>query len=183
VKQIGEYLEFAERGSKAGVLRPTTKRNQLSTLSKLLNWAADCGRLDRLPRMPTIRMKDNPRPPFEAWEYRLLLAGCEATVRHYRLSGEAKLADQWQELLDFITFIVDCFLRPGEEWAALQQKHVEIIEEECSYLRIRVVHGKTGRRVAVTMPAAVETYRDQCETCRTTNRQFAEGRHMQRMHM
>lgn len=158
-KLISDYLDFAERGSKAEVFKPTTKRNHLATLSKLLNWAVDAGLLDRLPRLPTIRMKDSPRPAFEYWEYQLLLSACRATVRYYRLCGDDAAADRWQELLDFITFVVDSFLRPGEETVGLQQKHIEIVEGEHCYLKISVVRGKTGRRKTVTMPGAVETYR------------------------
>jgi hypothetical protein len=101
-KSIHDFLEFAETHSRLGSLRPTTKRNLLSSLRAILTFALDVGLLQRLPRFPTTPMKDNPRPSFTAQEYRLLGLGCRAHSSYLTLAGEDRLAGQFHELRDFI---------------------------------------------------------------------------------
>lgn len=170
-KLIADYLDFAERGSTKGVFKPTTKKNHLSTLSLLLGFAVDSNLLDRLPKMPSVKMRDNPRPVFTDWEYHQLLVGCEAIERFYRAVGRFDLADRWQESRDFIEFMVSSFLRPSE-WADLRQKHIEIVGGDHPHLKISVVRGKTCKRVAVTMPEAVAAYRRIRKRCGVDPEQF-----------
>jgi len=72
-------------------------------------------------------------------------------------AGDREQLWRWQELRDFIIFMVNSFLRPSE-WADLKQKHIEVVDGEHPHLRITVVRGKTRQRIAVTMPGAVRAY-------------------------
>lgn len=168
---IKDYLGFAERGSKLGVFKPTTKKNHLATLSKMLNAAMDMGRLTLLPRLPTIRIKDDPRPPFTADEYRKLNLVCWSFERYLARTGDRRQLRRSQELRDFIVFMVNSFLRPSE-WADLKQKHVEVITGDHLHLRITVVGGKTGMRIAVTMPGAVRAYERILKRCGSDPEQY-----------
>jgi hypothetical protein len=164
-RRIENYLDFASQGSKGGRFKPTTKKNHLSTISKFLNFAVDLGCLERLPRMPTVKAKDEPRPAFADWEYRLLRSGCRASERHAWMASDLAAVRAWKELRDFIVFMVNAFLRPSE-WADLKQKHIEIVDTgENPHLRITVVNGKTRKRVALTMPGAVRAYRRIIQRC------------------
>lgn len=157
-KRVQDYIEFAEKHSRSRSLKPTTKRNLLSSLRAVLTFALDMGLLQRLPRLPTIPMKDNPRASFSAQEYRALGIGCRAHGRYLTLAGECDRALQFQELRDFIQFMVNAFLRPSE-WGELKHRDIEIIDGDHPYLRIAVRKGKTRQRKAVTMPGAVYAYR------------------------
>lgn len=157
-KSINDFLEFAETHSRSGSLKPTTKRNLLSTLRAILGFARDLGLLQQLPRCPTIRMKDNPRPSFTAVEYRRLGAGCSLARDFYLAHNDPERASQFEELRLFIRFMVNSFLRPSE-WAELRHRDIEIVEGDHAYLRITVRTGKTRQRRAVTMRGAVAAYR------------------------
>jgi hypothetical protein len=157
-KSVHDFLEFAEKHSRKGALKPTTKRNLLSSLRAILNFALDMGLVQRLPRFPTIPMKDNPRASFSAVEYRRLGGGCSLARDYYIAHEDEERASQFEELRLFIRFMVNSFLRPSE-WAEIRHRDIEIIEGEHPYLRIAVRRGKTRQRKAVTMPGAVAAYR------------------------
>ena len=157
-KSVHDFLEFAEKHSRSGSLKPTTKRNLLSSLRAVLTFALDMGLLQRLPRFPTIPMKDNPRASFTAAEYRRLGAGCSLARDYHLVHGEPERASQFEELRLFIRFMVNSFLRPSE-WGDLRHRDIEIVEGDHPYLRIAVRKGKTRQRKAVTMPGAVAAYR------------------------
>lgn len=74
--RVRQFLAFAEQNSRRGTLRPTTRLNMLATLRQVFNFASDEGLLDRVPKMPTIRMQDNPRSSFSRAELDHLLATC-----------------------------------------------------------------------------------------------------------
>jgi len=151
------YLRFAAEHSKKGRLAPTTQRNHISTLSGILKFAHEKRMISNVPPMPKIRLKDSPRSWFEPREYRLLLSCAASLARGASYAGDEKSAAEWLELRDFISFMIDTFLRPSE-WKELRQKHVRIVREEQIYLEINVPNGKVRPRQAVSMPGAVEVY-------------------------
>ena len=62
------------------------------------------------------------------------------------------------ELRDLVIFLVHSFIRPIEtELYALKHKHVSITEDPKALL-LTIADGKTGFRLANTMPAAVTVY-------------------------
>ncbi|WP_395623530.1 tyrosine-type recombinase/integrase [Sphingomonas daechungensis] len=139
-EMIGEFISFAEETSRTGELKPTTKRNMLGTLRQILLFALDKRLIERVPRFPAIRMKDNPRPAFSEQEIRRMLVKAQSLAEAARGAGD------------------ECVLRPSE-WAGLRHKHIEIVDGGSPHLRIAVVDGKTGERFAISMPGAVAAYR------------------------
>ena len=158
-KSISDFIEFAERESRNGALKPTTKRNLLVSLRAMLNFAFDMGLLPQLPGFPTVPMKDNPRPSFSAVEYRRLGGGCALARDYYLAHGDPIRAAQFDELRLFIRFMVNSYLRPSE-WAQLLHGDIEEVGGPQSYLKIAVRGGKTRQRWTVTMPGAVTAYRE-----------------------
>ena len=155
---IAEFLSFAEENSRTGDLKPTTKRNLLVTLRQILLHALDKRLIERVPTFPVIRMTDNPRPRFTEAEIRTLLKVCGEMAKEARLCGAEAVATEFDELRDFIEFMVASFLRPSE-WPELRHKHLEVVRGAHPHLKIAVVRGKTRKRVTVTMPEAVDAYR------------------------
>lgn len=154
--RIRDFLRFAEKQSRKGSLRPTTQRNMLATLRLVLAYGVDEGLLDRVPKMPSVRMVDNPRPSFSRKELDHLIAACR------RLVDEAKTdvqRDRWLEMLDFIDFMVGTFLRPSE-WVDLTHSHIKVVDsDQTPHLEIAVTKGKTGKRKVCSMPEAVTAYK------------------------
>lgn len=155
--RIRAYLVFAADHSKKGCLAPTTQRNHLAILNSILKFAHEKRMIGSVPQLPKVRLKDNPRSWFKPNEYRLLHKRAGLFRRHARLAGDDKAAARWQELEDFIIFMVNTFLRPSE-WKELRQRHVTVHRGEHTYLEIAVPNGKTRMRNVISMPTAVSVY-------------------------
>jgi integrase len=142
----------------------TSTRNMLmATFRNVLKVARDDGLIDFVPATPRVRQKDNPRAFFrfsplvakDHDEYQALLVGAK------QLASEGKLVRGiaiTEELYDLILFCVHSFVRPTiTELYAL--KHNDIaLEKEPKRLLLTVRNGKTGFRVANSMPGAVSAY-------------------------
>lgn len=153
--KIREFLVFAEKRSRRGKLKPTTQRNMLATLRPVLAFAVDEGLLDRIPKMPTVRMKDNPRSSFNRAELDHLLATCRKLVGQTPTDAER---DRWLEMQDFIEIMVATFLRPSE-WVDLKHGDIRVVEDgRTPHLEIALSRGKTGKRRVWSMPEAVGAY-------------------------
>jgi integrase len=107
--------------------------------------------------MPKLRLKDNPRPCFTADEFHALCAAAAAQSQKARLNGDHKLGQEWEELEDFLIFMVATFLRAGE-WKELRQRHCRIVECDHPYLEV-TLDGKTRERRVVSMPEAISIFR------------------------
>lgn len=117
--RIRAYIKF--RKDKTAT---TTKRNVV-LLNVLLKYAYEKRFLSSVPLMPRVKVKDNPRPWFEHKEYRRLHSAARGKAKAARNADDDTLADEWEELHDFIIFMVGSFLRPSE-WPGLKHQHVEI---------------------------------------------------------
>lgn len=153
--RIREFLVFAEKRSRRGKLRPTTQRNMLATLRPVLASAVDEGLLERIPKMPTVRMKDNPRPNFSRAELDHLLATCRQLAARASTDEER---GQWLELLDFIIIMIATYIR-SSEWADLKHGDINVVGDgPTPHLEIAINRGKTGKRRVWSMPEAVGAY-------------------------
>lgn len=156
--RIRKYLVFAAQNSKGGQLASTTKRNHLTQLKNILKFAQEKGLITGLPLMPKVKLVDNPRSWFDPVEYRLLWRCAGSFRRHCKLSGDLKEALAWEELRDFIIFMVNTHLRPSE-WQFLKHKHIKVhADHPQPHLEIAVANGKTGQRIVYSMPTAVRIY-------------------------
>lgn len=154
---VRQYLCFAAKGSRKGELATTTQRNHLSTLNGILKSAAERGLIAARPPMPKLRLVDNPRPCFTEIEYRALCLTAGVLARDARHRQDHQAAADWEEMQDFLVFMIATFLRAGE-WKQLKQKHCRIIYGDHPYLEIAVLFGKTGPRNVVSMPEAIGVF-------------------------
>jgi len=142
------YLEWVR--SKNSKLKPATM-NHISSAFSIV------------PALPRTARQNNPRPYFRFYplvskeddEYQKLLdTAKQMAIEEVRIR-ESIITD---ELRDLIIFLVHSFIRPIEtELYALKHKHVAITEDPKALL-LTIADGKTGFRLANTMPAAVTVY-------------------------
>ena len=152
-----DYLCFAAEHSKLDQLATTTQRNHLSTLNAILKFAAERRLIVAAPAMPRLRLKDNPRPCFQDWEINELCQVARRLSQWATWREDQTAALEWQELEDFVIFMVSTFLRAGE-WKELRQRHCRVIHREHSYLEVVVPNGKTHKRKVVSMPEAIPAF-------------------------
>lgn len=150
-------------GRKRADLSTSTRNMLMSTFRNVLKVARDDGLIDVVPGTPRTRQKDNPRPffrfaplvPRERDEYQRLLDGAKALARQ---GVKVRGVPVTEELYDLLLFTVHSFVRPTTtELYAL--KHSDIaIESNPNRLLVTIRDGKTGFRVANTMPGAVPVF-------------------------
>lgn len=156
-ERIQQFIAFKREKSTTGKLAATTIKRNIVLLNVALKFAYQARLLDRMPLMPKVRTKDNPRAWFEHDEYRKLHIVSRNKARGFRSKGDLMMADHWEELSDFIIFMVASFLRPGE-WPDLRQRHVKVVNGVNAHLELAVTRSKTTQRRSVTMGPAVKVF-------------------------
>jgi integrase len=154
---VRDYLCSAAEHSKRGELATTTQRNHLSTLNAILKFAAERQLIAAAPAMPRLRLKDNPRPCFQDWEINELCLTAGVLKRNAAARQDYRASNEWQEIEDFVIFMLATFLRAGE-WKQLKQRHCRVIYGEHPYLEVTVPNGKTRPRKVVSMPQAISVF-------------------------
>jgi hypothetical protein len=158
-ERIKEMLRFTEERSKKDKLASSTMKRILSVLGLIMKFAVGKGLLTTPPEMPKVKQIDQPRAWFNEQEYHLLRTTASKLAVAARERGDAGEAERWYEMADFIVFMVNAFLRPGE-WADLRNEHVEILTGIQTSLKIAVRKGKTKPRYTISMPLAAGVYED-----------------------
>ena len=135
-------------------LSSSSKSKHLIIISKIFKVAYEKDVLEKMPLIPKVSKRDNPRPSFTDSEYKLLLK----TVKEVIKEGVKVRGIQIDyELYYFIVFMVHSFLRPTvTEIFALKHQDISIAKNP-KRLTLRV-NGKTGFRSVSTMPDAVDFY-------------------------
>lgn len=161
------YIEALTR--KRSDLSASTRNMLMATFRNVLKIARDDGLIDVVPDTPRVRQKDNPRSffrfaplvPTDRDEFQALLKGAKQLAHDGVVIRGVEATD---ELYDLILFCVHSFVRPTTtELYGL--KHNDItVETKPHRLLVTIRNGKTGFRVANTMPQAVVAYQ------RTRNR-------------
>ncbi|MEK7996547.1 MAG: hypothetical protein AAB403_22325 [Planctomycetota bacterium] len=148
-------------------LSASTLKKHVVLIHKVLKEAVKDGTIIAVPIMPTISRDDRPRPWLRDDDYRTVLKTCREMHKsgyeglQYRTrKGHKQESMGWDEVYDFIVFMVHTFLRPSE-WKLLQHRHIRVEDEGGSnpHLVISVPNAKTTSRDSVSMPIAVEVYR------------------------
>jgi len=118
-----------------------------------------------IPAFPPLKSQINPRGGFTLTEYKRLLQ----TARHLQSMtftdwGEGKRP--WirrayhqmpPEMYWLIRFMVYTFVRPGDI-RQIKNKHIELIRNNFSYLRLNLPEVKRHKSATVSLPRAVLTY-------------------------
>lgn len=151
-QHINKYLaKVSERD-----LKGATLKTHLNLIRKILNLAEREGSIDRLPKFPTIKIKDGNRTWFTDADYKLLKQTVSDAIKK-KINVRGHLITDEMRLL--ITFMVNTFLRPSDI-KNLRNRNIEIIEGENTYLRISPEESKTINTPIVSMEDAVGIYRD-----------------------
>jgi site-specific recombinase XerD len=151
---LRDYLSFLDENRNAS-LSSSSKTKHLTIIGKIFKIAYEKDVLDRLPLIPKVSTRDNPRPSFSEKEYKLLLKTTKEVIQE-QVKLRGVLIDD--ELYYFIVFLVHSFMRPVEsEIFSITHQDVSI-EKDPKRLKIKINDGKTGFRYVSTMPDAVDFY-------------------------
>ncbi|MDN7930699.1 hypothetical protein QZM52_05260 [Burkholderia metallica] len=151
-------------------LDPSTIQRYIGIVSKVLQYAVNRTAIDTLPRLPKISKQDKPRARFNLSEYKRLhqrakaLVGTEHVVKSPNGSGrqsETRKIKITADLPNMIVFMVNGFIRPTD-LKNMQHKHVEIIRDDHTYLRLSLPESKKHDKPIATMQRAVDVYERQC---------------------
>jgi hypothetical protein len=150
-------------------LSSSTRNSLMAAFRNVMKVVRDDGLIDVVPDTPRVTVKDNPRPFFrfhplvarEQDEYDKLKAGAK------KLAAEGVIVrgvHVTEELYDLILFATHSFVRPmTTELYALKHNDISIQDGgDEKWLQVVVRNGKTGMRIASTMPGAVPPYRRIC---------------------
>jgi len=140
----------------------------LQSLKKILHYALENELIFRIPPFPKIRKQFLPRGGFTTSEYLLLtrvarkLALITSTISaptHRNKAGGAftKSNSVPKEMIWMIRFMVNGFMRPSDV-IHIQHKHVEIVRQVHTYLRLTLPETKRHKAQIVTLRPAVGVY-------------------------
>jgi integrase len=140
----------------------------LQSLKKILHYALENELIYRIPLFPKIRKQFFPRGGFTTKEYLLLtktarklsiISTCNPIPTHRNRAGGAftKSQNVPKEMIWIIRFMVNGFMRPSDV-IHIQHKHVEIIRQENTYLRLTLPETKRHKAQIVTLRPAVRVY-------------------------
>lgn len=140
----------------------------LQSLKKILHYALENELIYRIPLFPKIRKKFLPRGGFTLHEYLLLtktarklsdISSPDLVITHRNRAGGVftKSSNVPKEMVWIIRFMVNGFMRPSDV-IHIQHKHVEIIRQENTYLRLTLPETKRHKAQIVTLRPAVRIY-------------------------
>jgi hypothetical protein len=165
-------------------LSVSTIRLYMHQVKKVLTYAQRSELIPHMPQFPRIGVKDNPRGYFTTREYKNLaaqarkLVGKEFEVRKvpnnspdatepettvYQPLGATDAGRQirkvrmTQDLYELIVFMTNSFIRPTDI-KNLKHKHVDVLDDNHTYLRLNLPPSKKHDKPIVTMSKAVEVY-------------------------
>lgn len=163
----GMVEDFVNELSHDRGLSPSTLKKHVVLIRKVFKEGVKEGALTAVPIMPTITREDKPRPWFPEPAYRTLLKTCREMAKeghdgrdYSTRNGFHRENMGWDEVYDFIVFMVHTFLRPSE-WKQLVHRHIRVEDEGGlnPHLVISVPNAKTNHRDSISMPIAVDVYR------------------------
>jgi hypothetical protein len=158
-------LEFAQYLSQS--FSTTTISQYLIVVRKVLSLAVVKGLLDKLPDFPKIRVTTTPRGAFTPSEYWKIIRTARKLTgqsppdiggslrKTYRLrQADYAMPD---DIARVIGFMVHSFIRPSD-LKTLKHRHVEVIRNGNTYLRLTLPETKRHSKPIVTLQPAVRIY-------------------------
>ena len=186
---------LAHMGECKPALGLTTMAAYLKLVRKVLLHAQRIKLLAHLPQFPRVGARDQPRDYFNAGEYlqlwraarrmagqvwelrKVVIAGSVQT--QYALAGQGRAGHLVRrvrihpDLAPLIQFMVNGFMRPTDiKW--LQHKHVQVVRNAHSYLRLRLPTSKRHSDPIVTMPMAVKVYARMLQRAKAAGREISD---------
>ena len=160
-----ELLKFSQFLS--GSLSSTTVSQYLVGVRKVLKHAQSIGAIDTVPEFPKIKIVTNPRGAFTPSEYWKIMRCARNLQGENHPDSNQILRDNFRlrhaenvmprDIAWAIGFMVNSFIRPSD-LKTLKHRHVEIVRNENTYLRLTLPETKSHARPIVTMQSAVRIY-------------------------
>ncbi len=160
-----QLLSFTQYLSKS--FSTITVSQYLVAVRKILTLAVAVNALDKLPEFPKVRVQTNSRGAFTPTEYWQIMRTArklqntrhpdsDSTLRKsYRLrSAEYTMPP---DVAWVIGFMVNSFIRPSD-LKTLKHRHVEVVRNGNTYLRLNLPKTKSHTRPIVTLQPAVRIY-------------------------
>ena len=162
-------------------LSPSTISSYLKLTRRVFSYAFKRRSINVIPHFPSVSGKHQPRGYFTAREYRKMWSRARKLIGsrfEYRKLTDKKGVEQkgsfhiegkckegrlirkttiTRELMELIVFMTNSYCRPTDI-KNLQHKHVEIVRDEHTFLRLKPPETKGHDKPFVTMPMAVEVY-------------------------
>lgn len=158
-----------------------TVRSYLQLVRKVLSHASKHGLIAAVPEMPSVRVRHKPRGWFTPAEYLKLwrqarkVIGQTWEIRKYQdaqglkqTQYVAKDSEHKQgtrmcyvrmthDLVRLIEFMVNGYIRPTDI-KHMRHQHVDVVQSDYTYLRLRLPESKGHTDPITTMPQAVRAY-------------------------
>lgn len=168
VRQIKtrHWIEFLNKiGKDRPDLSPSTKSHLSATFRNVMKEARVDGTIDDVPDTPRTKVRDNPRPFFRFFP--LVPKDQDAIERLQKVAMDMAFekvvirgVEVTSELSDVIRFVVYSFVRPiVSELYAIRFQDIAVATNP-KRLLVTIRDGKTGFRIANTMPLAIFPYQN-----------------------
>jgi hypothetical protein len=131
-------------------LSASSLKKYVILIRQVLKEAERDGTITGVPALPTVKSEENPRPWFTPEQYRKLLVACRELRDSPPAEGvgagsKGRGAFDFDEMYDFIVFMIHTFLRPSE-WKYLQHKHIRVMDTNgVKQLVLSVPNAKTKK--------------------------------------
>lgn len=171
-----ELLAFTQYLSKS--FSTITVSQYLVAVRKIMTMAVAVGALNKLPEFPKVKVQTNSRGAFTPTEYWQIIRTArklqytrhpdsDSTLRkNYRLrSAEYTMPP---DVAWCIGFMVNSFIRPSD-LKTLKHRHVEVVRNGNTYLRLNLPKTKSHSRPIVTLQPAVRIYQQLSQHYSTRN--------------
>jgi integrase len=164
-KEILDFVEFL--GNKS--IKAVTIKQYLGLLKRILSIAVLEGFLDGLPVFPKVKSKSIPRASLSIGEYLRVLRSAKTMsnielssdrITHRNTANNLYVKDDPipHEIQSLIGFMTNTFLRPVDI-KLIKHKHVQVIENKTSYLKINLPETKSHVGQIISLRAAVRIYK------------------------
>jgi len=160
-----QLLAFTQYLSKT--FSTTTVSQYLIAVRKILTMAVAIGALDKLPEFPKIKVKTNSRGAFTPTEYCQIIRTARKLQNSQHPDSSSQLRKNYRlrtaeltmppDVAWCIGFMVNSFIRPSD-LKTLKHRHVEVVRNENTYLRLNLPVTKSHSKPIVTLQPAVRIY-------------------------
>ena len=160
-----QLLAFTQYLSKS--LSTITVNQYLIAVRKILTMAVAVNALDKLPEFPKVKVQTNSRGAFTPTEYWQIMRTARKLQHTRHPDSDSTLRKNYRlrtaeytmppDVAWCIGFMVNSFIRPSD-LKTLKHRHVEVVRNDNTYLRLNLPKTKSHSRPIVTLQPAVRIY-------------------------
>jgi hypothetical protein len=160
-----QLLSFTQYLSKS--LTTITVSQYLIAVRKVLSMAVAVDVLNKLPEFPKVKVQTNSRGAFTPTEYLQIIRTARQLQHTRHPDSDSTLRKNYRlrtaeytmppDVAWVIGFMVNSFIRPSD-LKTLKHRHVEVVRNGNTYLRLNLPKTKSHSRPIVTLQPAVRIY-------------------------